>query len=313
MELIRPASLDEALAAKAAFPDALPIAGGTDVMVEINFGRMRPEAMIDLSHVAELSRWETRDGSVRVGAGMTYSRIATELSSLLPGLAQASRTIGSAQLRNRATIGGNLGSASPAGDVHPVLLASGASILLASVRGRREVRAADFYTGPKKNVLETGELVEAVVLPVPAGYQQFSKVGARNAMVIAACSLAVSIRPALSRVGTGIGSAGPTPLAATAAERFLEEAITGEGMWDGPRPMPAAMAERFASLVSQSSSPIDDLRATAAYRRHALHVMAMRCLQWCWDDYLGACGYLGEPGTAGPGAAGREGGEQRCA
>src|SRR6476646_2704784 len=109
---------------KAAHPEALPIAGGTDVMVEINFDRHRPSAFQDLTRIGELSEWGQDGELLRIGAGVTYTRLIDELGDRLPGLAMASRTVGSPQIRNRGTVGGNLGSASPAGDAHPPLLAA---------------------------------------------------------------------------------------------------------------------------------------------------------------------------------------------
>ena len=126
MEILRPGSLHEALEMKAAQPEAKPIAGGTDVMVELNFDRVRPLAMLDLTRIPELAEWGTDNGSLRIGAGVTYTRLIEELADRLPGLAIASRTVGSPQIRNRGTVGGNLASASPAGDCHPPLLAAGA-------------------------------------------------------------------------------------------------------------------------------------------------------------------------------------------
>src|SRR5258705_1122068 len=165
---------------KAAHPEALPIAGGTDVMVEINFDRHRPEAFIDLTRIAELSEWG-RDGDVlRIGAGVTYTRLINELGDQLPGLAMASRTVGSPQIRNRGTVGGNLGSASPAGDAHPPLLAAGAVVEVASVRGTRRIPVAEFFTGVKRTALAADELVAAVEVPVATGPQEFAKVGSRN-------------------------------------------------------------------------------------------------------------------------------------
>src|SRR4029077_8597311 len=154
MEFLQPTTWREALEMKASHPEALPIAGGTDVMVEINFDRQRPAAVIDLTKVAELEEWGTERGTLRIGAGVTYTRIIDELSEHLPGLAMASRTVGSPQIRNRGTVGGNLGSASPAGDAHPPLLASGALVELASIRGSRWVPVHEFYTGPKRNSME---------------------------------------------------------------------------------------------------------------------------------------------------------------
>src|SRR4051812_46339517 len=132
MDFLRPLTWAEALAMKAERPDATPIQGGTDVMVEINLDKGRPAALLDLNGVAELAEWSRDDGSVRLGAGVTYARLIDELAAELPGLAQASRTVGSPQIRNRGTVAGNLGAASPAGDSHPALLATGAEVEAAS-------------------------------------------------------------------------------------------------------------------------------------------------------------------------------------
>jgi CO/xanthine dehydrogenase FAD-binding subunit len=285
MEFLQPRSLEEALAAKAERPEAVPIAGGTDVMVELNFDRHRPEAVLDLTRVPELAEWDRDDGRLRVGAGVTYTRAIAELAGPLPGLALASRTVGSPQIRNRGTIGGNLGSASPAGDCHPPLLATGAEVEVASTAGRRRVPVAEFFTGPKKSALQPDELILAVWVPAASGPQQFAKIGTRNAMVIAVCSFALVLDPEHRRVGTGIGSAGPTPLAATEAERFLQGVLDAEDLWSSRAPIDDGAAARFGELAAASASPIDDVRGTAAYRVHALGVLARRTLGWAWDQY----------------------------
>src|SRR5919112_4423370 len=153
MEFLQPRSLPEALAVKAERPEAVPIAGGTDVMVELNFYRRRPEVVLDLTRVPELADWSRTDGAVRVGAGITYTRMVAELAGDLPGLAIAARTVGSPQIRNRGTIGGNLGSASPAGDCHPPLLALGAEVEVAAPGGSRRIPIDEFFTGPKESAL----------------------------------------------------------------------------------------------------------------------------------------------------------------
>jgi CO/xanthine dehydrogenase FAD-binding subunit len=285
MEFLQPRSLAEALAAKAERPEAVPIAGGTDVMVELNFDRERPSALLDLSRVMELAAWDRDDGRLRVGAGVTYTRAIAELAGPLPGLALASRTVGSPQIRNRGTIGGNLGSASPAGDCHPVLLAAGAEVELASAARTRRVPADRFFTGPKESALGPAELIGAVHLPAATGPQQFAKIGTRNAMVIALCSFALVLDPEHGRVGTGIGSAGPTPLRAREAERFLQDELDAEGLWDARGPIGDAAAGRFGELVAAAAEPIDDVRGTAAYRVHALGVLARRTLAWAWAQY----------------------------
>ncbi|WP_328616059.1 FAD binding domain-containing protein [Amycolatopsis sp. NBC_00355] len=281
MEFLRPASLADALAAKAANPGAVPLAGGTDVMVEINFDHRRPDALLDLGRVGELHEHGTDGGRIRIGAAVPYTRIITELGAKLPGLAMASRTVGSPQIRNRGSVGGNLGAASPAGDSHPALLAADAEVEIASVRGTRIVAAKDFYTGVKRNVLEPDELITGVLLAPATGPQQFSKIGTRNAMVIAVAAFGLALHPAEKRVGTGVGSAAPTPRRALDAEEFL----AGELDWDAPKALNDSVKRRFGDLVAAAAAPIDDVRGSAAYRRHALSVMARRTLTWAWGEY----------------------------
>jgi CO/xanthine dehydrogenase FAD-binding subunit len=283
VEFFCPDGWAEALAIKAEHPDATPIAGGTDLMVEINFDRRRPAALLDLTRVPELTGWHRAGGTVRIGAGVPYARIIAELADLVPGLAKASRTVGSAQIRNRGTVGGNLGSASPAGDALPPLLAAGAVVEVASTRGTRRIPAAEFCTGVKRSALAADELVAAVELPVAPGPQEFAKVGTRNAMVIAVCSVAVALDPDRRAVGTGIGSAAPTPRRAAAAEEFAAGALAGN--WDSRADLDPAVARRFGELLAAAADPIDDVRGTAAYRRHALSVLGRRTLTWAWADY----------------------------
>ena len=285
MEFTQPTSWADALAAKAEWPAAVPLAGGTDLMVELNFDARRPDALLDLTKVDELSQWEVSDGQVRIGAGLSYTRLIAELGKKLPGLALAARTIGSPQIRNRGTVGGNLGTASPAGDCHPPLLAGGAAVEAASVRGLRLIEISDFYAGVKRNALEPDELIAAVHIPLPSGPEQFSKIGTRNAMVIAVAAFSLALHPDRQTVGTGIGSAAPTPRRAPEAEQFLAAALANAGLWESRDDLPEAICERFADLVRAAAAPIDDVRGSAAYRLHALAVMARRTLAWAWQDY----------------------------
>jgi CO/xanthine dehydrogenase FAD-binding subunit len=281
MEMVLPLTWADALTSKAEQPSLLPIAGGTDVMVEVNFDRRRPEGLLDLTRLTEVASWSVADGVLTIGAGVTYAQVVADLVELAPGLAMASRTVGSPQIRNRGTIAGNLGSASPAGDAHPPLLAAGASVEVESVRGRRAIPVSEFFTGVKRNALEPDELIRAVHVPVASGPQQFSKIGTRNAMVIAVTSFALALHPSSRRVGTGIGSAAPTPRTAPDAEDFLAASLD----WDAGSPVDASVVRRFGDLVAGAAEPIDDVRGTAAYRRHALAVMAARTLGWAWEDY----------------------------
>jgi CO/xanthine dehydrogenase FAD-binding subunit len=261
VDVLTPRSLDEALELKAQRPDALPIQGGTDVMVDLNFDRARPEALLNLNEVAELRGWARDDGVLRLAAGLTYTEaMQPPLAELLPALAEASRTVGSPQIRNRGTIGGNLGTASPAGDALPPLLVEEAEVEVASTRGTRRLPLTDFLVGPKRNALAADELVVAVRLAPSGGPQTFMKVGPRNAMVIAVVALAILADRERGELRAAFGSAAPVT---TLVRAPLEE------------------AESFAELVADAASPIDDVRGTAAYRRHALRVLAERGLERC--------------------------------
>jgi CO/xanthine dehydrogenase FAD-binding subunit len=286
MDFLQPTSWQEALDLRAERLDAVPIAGGTDVMVDINFDRSRPGALMDLTRVAELREWSLDDGWVRLGAGVPYARIVDDLGAELPGLAMASRTVGSPQIRIRGTVGGNLGSASPAGDAHPPLLAAGAVVEVASAaRGARRIPVAEFYTGVKRNALAEDELIAAVLIPSAAGPQQFCKIGTRNAMVIAVSAFACALHPDRRAVGTGIGSAAPTPRRAAEAETFLAGELESAALWESRGALPESLARAFGERVAAAASPIDDVRGSAAYRLHSLSVMARRAATWAWNDY----------------------------
>jgi CO/xanthine dehydrogenase FAD-binding subunit len=280
VQILAPDTWEQALALKADHPDALPIAGGTDVMVELNFDRVRPEAMLDLTRVAELREWGAENGRLRVGAGVSYTRIIDELGDRLPSLAVASRTVGSPQIRNRGTVGGNLGTASPAGDALPPLYVADAEVELASVDGTRRVPIGEFVTGPKRTCARADELISAFVVPAGAGAQQFAKIGTRNAMVIAVCSVALAIWPERRAVKVCLGSAGPTPLRAPDAEELIAGAID----WDSLAPIADEQLVRFGELVAAAAQPIDDVRGSAAYRRHALAVLGRRAMAWAWEE-----------------------------
>jgi CO/xanthine dehydrogenase FAD-binding subunit len=261
MDVFRPRTLDEALRLRAEHPEARPIQGGTDLMVELNFGHSRPAALVDLSEVDELRGWSRDGDTVRLGAGLTYSAaMAPPLRALLPALAEASRTVGSPQIRNRGTIGGNLGTASPAGDALPPLLVEHAELDLVSVRGTRVLPLEEFLLGVKRTALGPDELVAGVRLRPSGGAQTFMKVGPRNAMVIAVCSLAVVVDADAGEVRAAFGSAAVTAKRVTA---------------------PLADAAALPELIVEAAAPIDDVRATAAYRRHALRVLATRALERC--------------------------------
>jgi CO/xanthine dehydrogenase FAD-binding subunit len=286
VEFLQPTTWTEVLQARAGLADGLAVAGGTDLLVELNAHRRHPGALIDLGRVPGLDEVCADDGWLRLGATATFDRLADALRQDFPALALAARTVGSPQIRCRGTLGGNLGTASPAGDAHPPLLAAGAQVEVASTAGTRRIPAEQFYRGPKRTALAAGELVRAVHVRRATGPQQFAKVGRRSAMVVAVCSLALALHPDRRAVGTGIGSAGPVPLRAVDAERFLAGVLDEGGLWEAPRPLAGAVRQRFADLVASAARPIDDVRGSAAYRVHALRVLAGRMLDWVWADYL---------------------------
>lgn len=259
MDVLTPRTLEEALRLKAEEPETVPIQGGTDVMVDLNFDRVRPPVLLNLGEVRELRGWSARDGALWLGAGLTFAEVlGPVLAARLPALAEAARTVGGPQVRNRGTIGGNLGTASPAGDALPPLLVAGAEVELASVRGERWVGLEEFLVGPKRNVVAEDELIVGVVVGAAAvGRETFMKVGPRNAMVIAVVSLALRVDGELR---AAFGSAGPV---AKLVRAPLEEAAS------------------FPDEVAAAASPIDDVRGSAAYRRHALRVLTGRALERC--------------------------------
>lgn len=256
MDVLTPRTLEEALRLKAEHPGAVPIQGGTDVMVALNFDRERPETMLNLNEVAELKGWRREDGALRLGSGLTYAEVEHgPLHDVLPALAEASRTVGSPQIRNRGTVGGNLGTASPAGDALPPLVVERALVECASVRGVRTMPVVEFVTGVKRNALAPDELITAVLVEPSGAPQTFMKVGPRNAMVIAVVSLAVT---AGDELRASFGSAAPRPVLVTA---------------------PRDEADGFAERVAAAAAPIDDVRGTERYRRHALRVLTERALK----------------------------------
>jgi CO/xanthine dehydrogenase FAD-binding subunit len=258
VDVLTPRTLEEALRLRAETPGAVPIEGGTDVMVELNFDRVRPPALLNLNEVTELKGWTRQNGKLRLGASLTYDEaMESPLAEQLPALAEASRTVGSPQIRNRGTIGGNLGTASPAGDALPPLLIEDAEVELATVRGARRIPVREFLVGPKQNALEEDELITAVFVEPSGAGQTFMKIGPRNAMVIAVCSLALSADRERGELRASFGSAGPVTGLVTAP---LEE------------------RDSFPERVADAASPIDDVRGSAEYRRHALRVLTARAL-----------------------------------
>ena len=272
--------LDDVLDHLSSATEVTLLAGGTDLMVDLNFGRKRPERVVAIDRVPELAHLE-RNGHVRMGAAVTYTRmLAEDVGSA--ALREAARTVGSPQIRNAGTLGGNIATSSPAGDTLPVLAALDAVVVLRSKQGERRVPFAHFMTGPKKNVRRADELVIGAEWDDAGPAQTFMKAGTRNAMVIAIGGLALVVDRSRKRVGVGLGSCGPTILRASQAEGFAAAIFEAHG-WDRHLAPSEAELKEFGRLVATAARPIDDVRGTAAYRRHVLAVMGERALSRVWS------------------------------
>lgn len=287
MPVLVPTSLDDALTALSSHPDAMVLAGGTDLMVAVNEGHRRlpwrpagdPDeaTVLVVNRVPELTSWtlDQAGRTLTLGAAVTWTTIGREpLGTVVPALAEAARTVGSPQIRNAGTIGGNLGTCSPAGDGLPVLAAVDATVTLVSPQGRRTLPVGDFMVGVKRTALAPGELIESVTVPLLDGWQGYSKIGVRNAMVIATASACVAVDTPTRSVRIALGSVAPTVIRCPDAERFA----AGATDWRTGH-LDAAAAVEAGALAAEASRPIDDHRSSADYRRHAVAVMTRRLLQ----------------------------------
>ena len=272
-----PTSLDDALTALDG-TGATVLGGGTDLMVEVNDGRRALDAVVVLARVPELRGWRVENDELVIGAATTYTDLLDEqIVDFAPALAAASRTVGSPQIRNAGTVGGNLATASPAGDTLPVLVALGADVELASREGRRVVPVHELFVGPKRTTMRANELIVAIRVPLWRGPQDYLKVGVRNAMVIAVASVAFAIDLDERRIGIGLGSVGPVPLAAVDACDWLRGRLTWHA--DSISLDDRDDVVRFGAIVAEAARPIDDHRSTAQYRRRAVAVLAQRALR----------------------------------
>ncbi|HET9609191.1 MAG TPA: FAD binding domain-containing protein [Acidimicrobiales bacterium] len=286
MTVLRPDRLADALAALAGRPAPTVLAGGTDLMVEVNYGQRRLGDVLALRDLDELRAWRVEPGTggapdeLVLGAATTYTALlGADLSRLVPALAQAARTVGGPQIRNTGTVGGNLATGSPAGDTLPVLAAHGARVELAASGGRRTLPVADFLRGPKLTALTPDELIVTVRIPLVRGPAEFLKVGVRNAMVIAVANCALVVDRDRRTLGCALGSVGPVPVRDASAEAWVTDRLD----WDGGTPPDPRLLDEFGRRMAAACRPIDDHRATADYRRHAVEVMARRALERAWE------------------------------
>jgi CO/xanthine dehydrogenase FAD-binding subunit len=276
MTVAIPLTIREALDALTSAPDARLIQGGTDMMVEINFNHLKPQNVIALRRVQELRTWtKNADGTITIGAGVPYQEMETgELKNLVPALAEAARTVGSPQIRAAGTLGGNLGTCSPAGDGLPVLFALDAVIHLQSSESSRVLSVHDFMLGVKRNARASNEIITAVTIPLLDGWQGYAKVGVRNAMVISVASACLVVDKNAKSVRIALGAVGPTIIRCRDAEAWLVEQFDPSASTG----IDVAIAKEFGRRVSIESKPIDDHRSTAEYRRHAVGVLAQRLI-----------------------------------
>ena len=277
MTVIVAKELNTALAALREHHDARLIQGGTDLMVEINFNHVKPTTMISLRDVASL-RTIRRDqpGTLSIGSGVPYSVIEGEpVLSEIPALAQAARTVGSPQIRAAGSLGGNLGTCSPAGDTLPVMFALDAMIHLNTLDSTRVVSIHDFMIGVKRSVRQHDEIITSIDFPIINGWQGYSKVGVRNAMVISVASACLVADHENAEVRIALGSVGPTIIRCREAEAWLK---SSQDLSAG-QSISLDVANEFGRRAAGESSPIDDHRSTAQYRRHAISVLASRLLR----------------------------------
>ena len=277
MTVVVPQTLREALVCSSANPDAQIIQGGTDLMVEINFNHRKPTDVIALRRVDEIRGYSfsTDRSNVIVGSGMPYQKMEHgEIAELLPALAQAARTVGSPQIRAAGSIGGNLGTCSPAGDALPVLSALDAVVNLRTETSSRDVVIHDFMLGVKRNARQPGELIISVTLPIINGWQGYSKVGVRNAMVISVASCCLVVDRSLGSIKVALGAVGPTIIRCRETEQWLANQVDLRTISS----ISANLLKEFGDRIANESKPIDDHRSTAAYRRHAVATLSRRLL-----------------------------------
>jgi xanthine dehydrogenase small subunit len=242
-----------------------PLAGATDLYVALNFGTLVTSRFVDLWPLEELRGIAALDGGLRIGALTTFTAIARSqlVAERLPILADAARQIGGVQIQNRATLGGNIANASPAGDSLPVLAVADAVVVLRSVSGERRVPFTDFYTGYRTSVMLPEELIVAIEIPDVEGRQWYRKVGTRAAQAISKVVMA-GIAGARPRIA--LGSVAPTVIRLPRTEAALAAA--------------ASDIENAVTELEQEVRPIDDLRSTADYRRR----VSANLLRRFWAD-----------------------------
>lgn len=281
----RPSTLAEAIQLLAGSPDSYALSGGTDLAVAMRHGNLEPETIVDIKSIPELaSSIQLNDGEFITSANTVMTDLENHagVRSALPGLVEAARVVGSVQIRNRATLAGNLCNASPAADTPPVLMALDASLSIRGPSGSRTLSIDDFLIGYRTTALESGELIQAVHIPEPPerSSSAFLKLGVRRAMEISVVCVGASIsldaKGTIARAGLGLGSVAPHTIRPVEAERSMVGKMPSD--------------ELFASageLAGEACSPIDDLRASGEYRKAMVPVLVRRALRLAYQRASG--------------------------
>ncbi|MFF5705399.1 FAD binding domain-containing protein [Streptomyces sp. NPDC012794] len=277
-----PASLDEAVAALAAMPAAVPVAGGTDLMAAVNAGLLRPAALVGLGRINEIRGWQYQDGHALLGAGLTHARMGRpDFAALIPALAAAARAAGPPQIRNAGTLGGNIASAAPTGDALPVLAALEAELVIVgpgslgdSGCSQREIPVSHLLAG--RDMLRPGELIGFVRVPLLHAPQVFLKATGRTGPGRALASVGLVLDPARRGVRCAIGAVAPMPLRPLEAEQWVASLID----WDGDRGLAPEALEAFGEYVAAACVPDQGEQTSSGvlHLRRTVAVLARRAL-----------------------------------
>ena len=272
VEFIKPTSIQDACEALAK-PDYMAIAGGSDLIVKMRSGMYQNlKGLVDISSIPQLRTIRTDENRVIIGSGCTMTKIINDqlIQDYFPALAKAASTVGALQIRNSATIGGNVANASPAGDTIPALFTLVADVMIIGCNGRRQIPIAEFFLSPGKTKLETGEIIEGFKLLLRKTRGEFLKLGERRAHAISKINMAISTwNDGKDRYRIAMGSVAPTVLRCFEVEKHLENC---EQLDD------SAIA-RAAENASDTAKPISDLRSTRDYRKKMAGVLLKRALQ----------------------------------
>ncbi|SFL48687.1 FAD binding domain-containing protein [Pelosinus propionicus] len=280
---IKPQTTEQVIGVMQQYSEHHLLAGGTDLLVRMKLGRIVSGTFIDISDLKELQEFTVDNGIITIGAAVTHAQISSSsyMKEFAPALAAASASVGSPQIRNRGTIGGNSGNASPAGDTIPALMTYAAVVTIAGPQGARTIPINEFFTGPGRTVLKSDEFILSFSFSAQKAGQgsAFEKLGKRKALAIsivnAASFIAVDLDQTVTQARIALGSVAATPLRITAAENI----IIGRKLTD-------SVIAKAAKTAADSVNPIDDVRSEADYRKKIVAALTQRTLK-------NSCSFLG--------------------